>query len=63
MTARLFFPSACAEQAVVEAAGAAAEGAYFGSAYLPFDDPSPEVRGVAVTDEADASSPRPGSAW
>lgn len=41
--ARLFFPSACASQAVVEAAGAAAENAYFASAYLPFDDPSPEV--------------------
>jgi branched-chain amino acid transport system substrate-binding protein len=43
VTAKLFFPSACAERAVVEAAGSAAEGAYFGSAYLPPDDPSPEV--------------------
>jgi branched-chain amino acid transport system substrate-binding protein len=43
VTAKLFFPSACAERAVVEAAGSAAEGAYFGSAYLPPDDPAPEV--------------------
>jgi len=41
--AKLFFPSACAERSVVEAAGSAAEGAYFGSAYLPVGDPSPEV--------------------
>jgi len=43
VTAKLFFPSACAEQSVVEAAGGAADGAYFGSAFLPFADPSPEV--------------------
>jgi len=42
--AAVFYPSACAERSVVEAAGAAAEGAYFGSAYLPFGDPSPEVQ-------------------
>lgn len=41
--ARMFYPSACASQAVVDAAGPAAEGAYFASGYLPFDDPSPEV--------------------
>jgi len=41
--ARMFYPSACASQAVVDAAGPAAENAYFASAYLPFDDPSPEV--------------------
>jgi branched-chain amino acid transport system substrate-binding protein len=41
--ARMFYPSACASQAVVDAAGAAAENAYFASAYLPFDDPSPDV--------------------
>ncbi len=41
--ARLFFPSACASQAVVDAAGPAAENATFASGYLPFDDPSPEV--------------------
>ncbi|CAA9225169.1 MAG: Branched-chain amino acid ABC transporter, amino acid-binding protein [uncultured Acidimicrobiales bacterium] len=41
--ARTFYPSACASQAVVDAAGPAAENAYFASAYLPFDDPSPEV--------------------
>ncbi|HVF14963.1 MAG TPA: ABC transporter substrate-binding protein [Acidimicrobiales bacterium] len=42
--AKLFFPSACAERSVVEAAGSAADGAYFGSAYLPLGDPSPEVQ-------------------
>jgi branched-chain amino acid transport system substrate-binding protein len=41
--ARMFYPSACASQAVVDAAGPAAENAYFASAYLPFDDPSPQV--------------------
>jgi branched-chain amino acid transport system substrate-binding protein len=41
--AALFFPSACAEKAVVDAAGDAAAGAYFGSAYLPFGDSSPDV--------------------
>ena len=41
--ARMFYPSACASQAVVDAAGAAAEDAYFATGYLPFDDPSPEV--------------------
>jgi branched-chain amino acid transport system substrate-binding protein len=41
--ARMFYPSACASQAVVDAAGPAAEDAYFASSYLPFDDPSPEV--------------------
>ncbi|HVL04931.1 MAG TPA: ABC transporter substrate-binding protein [Acidimicrobiales bacterium] len=43
VTSRLFYTSACASQAVVEAAGPAAENAYFASGYLPFDDPSPEV--------------------
>ena len=41
--ARMFYPSACASQAVVDAAGPAAENAFFASGYLPFDDPSPEV--------------------
>ena len=41
--AKMFYPSACASQAVVDAAGPAAEDAYFASGYLPFDDPSPEV--------------------
>ena len=41
--ARIFYPSACASQAVVDAAGPAAENAYFATAYLPFEDPSPEV--------------------
>jgi branched-chain amino acid transport system substrate-binding protein len=38
-----FYPGACASKAVIEAAGAAAEGAWFASSYLPFGDPSPEV--------------------
>jgi branched-chain amino acid transport system substrate-binding protein len=41
--ARMFYPSACASQAVVDAAGPAAENAYFATGYLPFDDPSPDV--------------------
>jgi branched-chain amino acid transport system substrate-binding protein len=40
---RLFYPSACASQAVVDAAGPAAEGSYFATGYLPFDDPGPDV--------------------
>ncbi len=41
--ARMFYPSACAAQSVVDAAGSGAEDAFFGSAYLPFADPSPDV--------------------
>lgn len=41
--AKLFYPSACASQAVVDAAGGGAENAYFATGYLPFDDPSPDV--------------------
>ena len=41
--AAMFYPSACASGSVVDAAGAGAEGSYFGSGYLPFGDPSPEV--------------------
>jgi branched-chain amino acid transport system substrate-binding protein len=41
--AKMFYPSACASQAVVDAAGPAAENAYFATGYLPFDDPSPDV--------------------
>lgn len=41
--ARMFYPSACASRAVVDAAGPAADNAYFATGYLPFDDPSPEV--------------------
>jgi branched-chain amino acid transport system substrate-binding protein len=41
--AKMFYPSACASQAVVDAAGAAAENSYFATGYLPFDDPSPDV--------------------
>jgi branched-chain amino acid transport system substrate-binding protein len=43
VTSRLFYTSACASQAVIDAAGPAAENAYFATGYLPFDDPSPEV--------------------
>lgn len=55
VTARIFYPSACTSQAVVDAAGVAAEGAYFASAYLPFDDPSGEV----ATWRAEAGVGRP----
>ncbi|MGH9286065.1 MAG: ABC transporter substrate-binding protein, partial [Acidimicrobiales bacterium] len=41
--ARLFFPSVCADAAVVGPAGAAADGAYFSSGFLPFDDPDEAV--------------------
>ncbi len=53
--ARMFYPSACASQAVVDAAGPAAEDSYFASGYLPFDDPSPEV----ATWKAEAKVTRP----
>lgn len=53
--ARMFYPSACASEAVVSAAGPAAENAYFASAYLPFDDPSPEV--ATWRAEAEVSEP------
>lgn len=55
VTARMFYPSACASQAVVDAAGAAAENAYFATGYLPFDDPSPQV--ATWKDEADVTKP------
>ena len=41
--AKMFYPGACAAQSVVDAAGGGAEGAYFGSGFLPFGDPSPDV--------------------
>ncbi len=53
--AKMLYPSACASQAVVDAAGPAAEGAYFASGYLPFDDPSPEV--ATWRSEAKVSKP------
>ena len=55
VTSRLFYTSACASQAVVEAAGPAAENAYFATGYLPFDDPSPEV----ATWKAEANVSKP----
>jgi hypothetical protein len=42
--AKLVFPGACAAQSVIEAAGGGAEGAYFSSAFLPFDGDDPDVR-------------------
>jgi branched-chain amino acid transport system substrate-binding protein len=42
--AKLVFPGACAAQSVIEAAGGGAEGAYFSSAFLPFDGNDPDVR-------------------
>ena len=53
--AKLFYPSACASQAVVDAAGGGAENAYFATGYLPFDDPSPDV----ATWKAEAKVTRP----
>ena len=41
--AKMFYPGACAARSVVDAAGAGADGAHFGSGYLPFGDPSPDV--------------------
>jgi len=41
--AKMFYPSACAAKSVVDAGGGGAEGAYFGSAFLPFGDPSKDV--------------------
>jgi branched-chain amino acid transport system substrate-binding protein len=43
VTGKVFYPGACASQAVVDAAGPAADGSYFATGYLPFDDPSPDV--------------------
>jgi branched-chain amino acid transport system substrate-binding protein len=57
VTAKLFYTSACASQAVVDAAGPAAENAYFATGYLPFDDPSPEV----ATWKAEAKVTKPGA--
>ena len=42
--ANTFYPGACASKAVLDAAGSAAEGAWFASSFLPFDDASPEVQ-------------------
>lgn len=53
--AKMFYPSACASQGVVDAAGPAADDAYFGTAYLPFGDPSPEV----ATWKAEAKAAKP----
>lgn len=53
--AKMFYPSACASQAVVDAAGPAADDAYFGTAFLPFADPSPEV----ATWKAEAKASKP----
>jgi branched-chain amino acid transport system substrate-binding protein len=42
--AKMFYPGSCAEQTVFESAGSGAEGAYFGTGFLPYDDRSnPEV--------------------
>ena len=43
IAAKMFYPSVCASRTVVDAAGAGADGAYFASGYLPFENPSPEV--------------------
>jgi branched-chain amino acid transport system substrate-binding protein len=42
--AKMFYPGACAEQAVFKTAGAGAEGAYFASGFVPYNDRSnPDV--------------------
>jgi branched-chain amino acid transport system substrate-binding protein len=42
--AKMFYPGACAEQGVFDSAGSGAEGAYFGTGFLPYTDRSnPEV--------------------
>lgn len=44
ITAPLFLPSSCASEAVLDAAGAGAEGVYLASGFLPYDDETdPEV--------------------
>ncbi len=43
LDAAMFYPGACASADVVTAAGPGAEGAYFASGFLSFDDPSEEV--------------------
>ena len=52
--AKMFYPGACAAQSVVDAAGSGADGAFFGSGYLPFGDPSPDV--AAWRDRAKGTS-------
>jgi len=57
VTTPTFYPGACASEAVVADGGAGAEGAYFGTGYLPFDDTSPEVTTWrAATEERSALS-------
>lgn len=41
--ARMFYPSACADQGVVDAAGPGADGAYFAAGYLPYSDADENV--------------------
>lgn len=41
--AKMFYPGACAEQTVVDAAGHGAEGAYFATGYLPFTSADGDV--------------------
>ncbi len=38
LQARLFYPSICAEQRVISAAGSAAEGGYFAAPYVPYTE-------------------------
>ena len=40
--ARFFYPGACADRSVAETAGPAAEGAYFATSFVPYDDPADE---------------------
>ncbi|MDP9071392.1 MAG: ABC transporter substrate-binding protein [Actinomycetota bacterium] len=42
VTAKMFYPSACADPGAIDAAGAGAENAYFAAGYLPYSDSSEE---------------------
>ncbi|MGI9033420.1 MAG: ABC transporter substrate-binding protein [Acidimicrobiales bacterium] len=41
--AKLLFPGACAARSVIDASGGGADGAYFASAFLPYDGNDPDV--------------------
>lgn len=52
--AKMFYPGACAEQAVFDSAGSGADGAYFGTGFLPYTDRgNPEV--AAFLDKSGAA--------
>jgi branched-chain amino acid transport system substrate-binding protein len=53
--AKMFYPGACAEQSVFDTAGSGAEGAYFGTGFLPYTDRADP--GVAVYREKTKEKP------